>query len=67
MLTLEIKGMHRRSQLLQVRALVGENRLYSKGTDPNLYVDYRLRSEAHLVLVSLNHLHGVKARILGDG
>ena len=67
MLTLQIKGPRHRSQLLELRQLVGENRLYSKGTVPSLFVDYRRRSEAHLVLVALNHLHGVKARILGDG
>ena len=66
MLTLQIKGMRHRSQLLELRQLVGENRLYSKGTDESLYVDYRLRSEAHLALTNLNLMHGVRARILGD-
>jgi len=62
---LEILGVSRPQQLQEVEALVGRYCLYRKGTDSGQFLNCD-RARADLLMVNLNLIPGVKARILGD-
>lgn len=64
--TVELAGADRPHLIQEVEQLVGRHQLYRKGTNPEQYFDCRDRAEADLVVINLNLVLGVKARILGD-
>ena len=66
-LTVEISGPNLWRRLNEVEAFVGTNRLYKKGTDSSRYVDCRDREQANFLVINLNLMPEVHARILGDG
>ena len=65
MVTIEITGAEKPCSLKEVEAEVGVNRLRRRGTDDGWFVDYRDRESADLVVINLNCIPGVKARICG--
>jgi len=66
MVTLEIYGVNRPSQHREMQEILGPYRVYRRGTDLQYLVDFHRREEAHLAMVNLNQLPGVKARIAGE-
>jgi hypothetical protein len=60
--TVEIAA--RRHALLEVEDLLGKDRLYRKGTNPEWYANLP-RDVADLQVVHLNLIPGVRARIVG--
>lgn len=66
MVTVEISQPSSRRDLKEIESLVGRNFLYDKGTNRELYADFQDRLRADLIVVNLNLLPGVKARIMQD-
>jgi hypothetical protein len=64
--TVEITGRNLWRRINEVEAFVGSRRLYLKGTDSSRYLDCQERAEADLLVVNLNLMPDVKARILGE-
>jgi hypothetical protein len=49
-----------------IESLIGRDRLYLKGTNPEMYVNFRDRATADLAVVNLNLIPGIRARICGE-
>jgi len=49
-----------------MQEILGPYRVYRRGTDLQYLVDFHRREGAHLAMVNLNLLPGVKAQIAGE-
>jgi len=72
MITIEIQpkccaacGQPKRAPIGEIEREVGTARLYIKGTGDGWYVDCRDRAQADLLVVNLNLIPDIKARICG--
>ena len=63
-LTVEIRGCNSPEKFDQVKEVLLEDISYRNV--PNLYVDFMSREKAHLAVVNLNLLQGIKAWIVGE-
>lgn len=66
MLHLSITGVSTPQRHESVRQVLAGKIPYRQGTDEVLLVEYRLRDDAHMALISLNTLDGVRAEIVED-
>jgi len=62
-ITLEIAEPRSVPQFLELEKFVGSGRLYQKGTNHFLYVDFQDLGSAQLMMVNLN-AGGYKARVM---
>jgi hypothetical protein len=65
-ITLQISLPSDQQSHQRVREVLSPYQPYLKGTDLEWYVDFQDRATAHLRMVNLNQLPGVKAKVFGE-